>query len=47
MMTKGGIFAMISRVVVVRHLGELLFAVGPMVSLSNLSSCYILGGAEF
>ena len=29
---KEGAFAMISRVVVVRHLGGLLYAVGPMVS---------------
>ena len=33
MMTKEGTFTMISRVVVVRHLGGLLYAVGPMVSL--------------
>ena len=33
MMTKEGTFKMISRVVVVRHLGGLLCAVGPMVSL--------------
>ena len=32
-MTKEGTFTMISRVVVVRHLGGLLCAVGPMVSL--------------
>ena len=33
-MTKDGRFMMISRVVVVRHLGRLLCAVGPMVFLS-------------
>ena len=33
MMAKEGTFTMISRVVVVRHLGELLCAVGPVVSL--------------
>ena len=33
MMTKEGTFTMISRAVVVRHLGGLLCAVGPMVSL--------------
>ena len=33
MMTKEGTFTMISRVVVVRHLGGLLCAVGPMVLL--------------
>ena len=32
-MTKEGTFAMISRVVVVRYLGGLLCAMGPMVSL--------------
>ena len=32
-MTKEGTFTMISRVVVVRYLGGLLCAVGPMVSL--------------
>ena len=32
MMTMEGTFTMISRVVVVRHLGGLLCAVGPMVS---------------
>ena len=32
-MTKEGAFTMISRVVVVHHLGGLLCAVGPMVSL--------------
>ena len=32
-MTKEGTFTMISRVVVVRHLGGLLCAVGPMISL--------------
>ena len=31
--TKEGTFTMISRVVAVRHLGGLLYAVGPMVSL--------------
>ena len=36
-MTKEGIFTIISRAVVVRHLGGLLCAVGPMVSLFNLS----------
>ena len=40
MMTKEGTFTMISRVVVVRHLGGLLCAVGPMVSLFNLSSLH-------
>ena len=34
---------MISRVVVVRHLGGLLCAVGPMVSFFNLSSLHSLG----
>ena len=37
---------MISRVVVVCHLGGLLCAVGPMVSLLNFLR-YILGRAEF
>ena len=37
-MTKEGTFKRISRVVVVRHLRGLLCAVGPMVSLFNLSS---------
>ena len=32
-MTKAGTFTIISRVVVVSHLGGLLCAVGPMVSL--------------
>ena len=40
MMPKEGTFTTISRVVVVRHLGELLCAVGPMVSLFNLSSLH-------
>ena len=40
MMTKEGTFTMISRVVVVRHLGRLLCAVGPMVSLFNLLSLH-------
>ena len=43
MMTKEGIFTMISHVVVVRHLGGLLCAVGPMVSLFNLSSLHPWG----
>ena len=37
---KEGTFTMISRVVVVRHLGGLLCAVGPMVSLFNLFSLH-------
>ena len=37
-MTGAGTFTNISRVVVVRHLGGLLRAVGPMVFLFNLSS---------
>ena len=37
-MTGVGVFTMISRVVVVRRLGGLLCAVGPIVSLFNLSS---------
>ena len=40
MMTKEGTFTMISRVVVVRHLGGLFCAVGPMVSLFKLSSLH-------
>ena len=43
MMTKEGTFTMISRVVVVRHLGGMLCAVGPMVSLLNLSSLHPWG----
>ena len=43
MMTKEGTFTMISRVVVVRHLGGLLCAVGPMVLLFNLSSLHPRG----
>ena len=39
-MTRAGIFTMISRVVVVRYLGGLLCAVGPMASLFNLSSLH-------
>ena len=39
-MTGAGTFTMISRVVVVRHLGGLLCAVGPMVSVINLSSLH-------
>ena len=39
-MTKEGIFTMISRVAVVRHLGGMLCAVGPMVFLFNLSSLH-------
>ena len=39
-MTREGTFTMISRVVVVRHLGGLLCAVSPMVSLFNLSSLH-------
>ena len=42
-MSKEGTFTMISRVVVVRHLGGLLCAVGPMVSLVNLSSLHTWG----
>ena len=38
--TRVGTFTMISRVVVVRHLGGLLCAVGLTVSLFNLSSLY-------
>ena len=37
-MTRAGIFIMISRVV--RYLGGLLCAVGPMASLFNLSSLH-------
>ena len=40
MRTKEGTFTMITRVVVVRHLGGLLCAVGPMVSLFDLSSLH-------
>ena len=40
MMTGAGTHTMISRVVVVRHLGELLCAVDPMVPLFNLSSLH-------
>ena len=40
MMTKEGTFTMISRVVVVRHLGGLLCAVGPMFFFFNLSSLH-------
>ena len=43
MMTRAGTFTMLSRVVVVRHLGELRCAVGPMVSLFNLSSLHPWG----
>ena len=43
MMTKEGTFTMISRVIVVRHLGELLCAVGPRVSLFKLSSLHPWG----
>ena len=39
-MTGAGTFIMISRVVVVRYLGGLLCAVGPMSSLFNLSSLH-------
>ena len=42
-MTKEGTFTMISRVVVVRHLGGLLCSAGPMVSLFNLSSLHPWG----
>ena len=42
-MTKEGTFTMISRVVVVRHLGKLLCAVGPMISLFKLSSLHPWG----
>ena len=45
-MTRAGTFTIISRVVVVRHLGGLLCAVGPMVSLLNVLR-YIFGRAEF
>ena len=40
MMTRAGTFTMVSRVIVVRHLGGLLCAVAPMVSLFNLSSLH-------
>ena len=40
-MTREGTFTMISRVVVVRHLGGLLCAVGPIVSLFYLSSLHL------
>ena len=43
MMTKEGTFTMISRVVIVRHLGGLLCPVGRMVSLFNLSSLHPWG----
>ena len=43
MITKEGTFTMISRVVVVRHLGGLLCAVDPMVSLFSLSSLHPWG----
>ena len=47
-MTKEGTFTMISRVVVARHLGRLLCAVGPWFRSFNLTFLrYILGGAEF
>ena len=39
-MTREGNFTIVSRVVVVRHLRGLLCAVGPMVSLFNLSSLH-------
>ena len=39
-MTGAGIFTMVLRVVVIRHFGGLLCAVGPMVSLYNLSSLH-------
>ena len=39
-MTEAGTFKMTSRVVVVRHFGELLCAVGPTVFLFNLSSLH-------
>ena len=43
MMTKEGTVTMISREVVVRNLGGLLCAVGPMVLLFNLSSLHPWG----
>ena len=43
MKTKEGIFTMILRVVVVRHLAGLLCAVDPMVSLFKLSSLHPWG----
>ena len=39
-MTEAGTFTMILRVGVVRHFGGLLCAVGPTVSLFNLSSLH-------
>ena len=39
-MTEAGTFTMISRVVVIRHFGGLLCAVGPTVSPFNLSSLH-------
>ena len=42
-MAKEGTFTMVSRVVVVRRLGGLLCAVGPMISLFNLSSLHPWG----
>ena len=43
MMTKEATFTIISLVVVVRHLGGLLCALGSMVSLFNLSSLHPWG----
>ena len=45
MMTRAGTFTMISRVVVLRHLGGLLCAVGRMVSLFNLFSLHPWGSS--
>ena len=42
-MTKEATFTTISRVVVVRHPGGLLCAVGPMVSFLNRSSLHPWG----
>ena len=46
-MTKEGTFTMISRVVTVRHLGGLLCAVGPMVSLFQPFFVTFLGELSF